>query len=182
MNGRHTMPAKGGTMDMNSEAIEQAGLPSRPAASKHTWIVVGIALVALLVAVAGVVTLRGNENAAGEGVTSGLTQSVDGGGVTVKATWNGDRSAPAFTVALDTHTVDLDGYDLSDLAALRVNGTEIAPVTWGAPKGGHHREGELTFPVTMPDGTPVISADTIELVLVVRGVGGMEERVLRWSL
>ena len=51
-----------------------------------------------------------------------------------------------FAVAMDTHSVDLDGYDLSTLVVLQTgDGRETMPVSWDAPKGGHHRKGKLVF-------------------------------------
>ena len=49
---------------------------------------------------------------------------------------------------------------------------------WAAPKGGHHREGALTFEGA---AAPFFAgAKWIELVLP--GVGDLPERTLRWEL
>ena len=113
--------------------------------------------------------------------SGGATQTNDGGQVTVKATWNGLNAGPVFEVALDTHAVDLDGLDLAQLAALRVDGgREVRPSGWDAPTGGHHRSGRLTFPTTTADGKPLISADTRSIELVIRDVAGVGERVFVW--
>src|SRR5262245_56133956 len=71
--------------------------------------------------------------------SGGTTQINDAGQVTIKATWNGLSAGPVFDIALDTHVVDLDSFDLAQLAVLRVDGREIPPAGWNAPKGGHHR-------------------------------------------
>jgi hypothetical protein len=49
---------------------------------------------------------------------------------------------------------------------------------WAAPKGGHHREGRLTFD---GDAAPFF-ADATWIELVINGVGGVPERVLRWDV
>ncbi len=70
------------------------------------------------------------------------------------------------------------------MALLRTSqGQEVRPIKWEAPKGGHHREGSLSFPVSGPDGQPLILAgpDTRSFELVLQGVGGVPERVLTWN-
>ena len=109
--------------------------------------------------------------------SGGATQTNEGGQVTVKATWNGVSTGPVFDIVMDTHAVDLDGYDLAQLAILRVDGREIQPEGWDAPKGGHHRQGTLTFPAT----TAVITSGTRTVELVIRDVAGVPERVFRWT-
>ena len=81
---------------------------------------------------------------------------------------------------MDTHAVDLDGFDLKQLAVLRVDGREIQPAGWDAPKGGHHRSGTLSFPATGSDGRPLITADTRSIELLIRDVAGVPERVFVW--
>jgi hypothetical protein len=82
---------------------------------------------------------------------------------------------------MDTHAVDLDGYDLKQLAALRIDGgREVEPVGWDAPKGGHHREGTLTFPATA-DGRPLVESDARTIELIIRDVAGVPERSFRWT-
>ena len=114
-------------------------------------------------------------------VSGELSQVSEGGGVTLKATWLSDQAAPTFAVVLDTHSVALDGYDLRTLAILRADGREIVPTSWAAPAGGHHRTGMLTFPATAADGSPLITPQTRQVELVLRGVGDLPERVLTWS-
>jgi hypothetical protein len=99
--------------------------------------------------------------------------------VTVAATWNGPDAGPVFTVVLDTHSVDLDSIDLTRLAVLRTPTGEIAATEWSAPKGGHHRSGELRFPATTADGRPTLANGPVELV--VRDVAGVAERSFRWQ-
>lgn len=112
----------------------------------------------------------------------GDTQKSEGGQVTVKVTWQGADAGPVFTVVMDTHSVDLDGIDLRDLAMLRTNeGREARATGWDAAKGGHHREGTLTFPPTATDGNPLISTATETITLTIRDVAGVAERSFQWS-
>ena len=152
----------------------------------YTWAVL-LVIVAVLVRVAlGVWTTltpaQPANPAPAAAPSSAATQTNEGGQVTVKATWQGPSAGPVFTVVMDTHAVDLDGYDLKQLAALRIDGgREVQPAGWDAPKGGHHREGTLTFPVTAADGRPLIGSDTRTIELIIRDVAGVRERDLRWT-
>lgn len=113
------------------------------------------------------------------------TQTSQGGSVTIRVLWQGEESPGAslsFGVAMDTHSVDLDNVDLSKLATLRNDtGREVKPISWEAPKGGHHRSGTLVFPLA-DGGTPVLTADTKYVELTIRDIAGVKERVLRWDL
>ena len=129
----------------------------------------------------------GGATPASTGVTSttgdARAQTSDSGQVTVKVTWPGIAAGPAFDVVLDTHSIDLDGYDLMKLALLRTDdGREVAPTGWDAPKGGHHRQGTLAFPKASADGKPIFGSTTRSIELIVRDVGGVPERSLRWAL
>src|SRR5215207_1801953 len=109
------------------------------------------------------------------------TQTGQAGAVTIKATWLGPDAGPVFTVVLDTLAVNLDAYDLSQLAALRADQDAAAtPIGWDAPAGGHHREGTLSFPLTKADGSPLITPETQVIQLSIREVGGSPETVLQW--
>jgi hypothetical protein len=117
--------------------------------------------------------------AAGSG---GATQTNEGGQVTVKATWSGLTAGPVFDIIMDTHAVDLDSYDLTQLAVLRVDGTlEVRPASWDAPKGGHHRKGTLAFPTTAADGRALVGPGTRTVEIIVRDVAGVPERIFRWT-
>ncbi|MBI3327599.1 MAG: hypothetical protein HYZ81_12975 [Nitrospinae bacterium] len=87
-------------------------------------------------------------------------------------------------VKLDTHAVDLDQYPLEKLAVLRdAQGQEIPALGVESPSGsGHHREGMLTFPGTDANGKLVLSPEAETLTLILRGIGGVPERVFRWQL
>ncbi len=114
---------------------------------------------------------------------SGMTRTSEGGQVTIKVTWQGRNAGPVFTVEMDTHAVDLDSYDLRQLAVLRTDqGQEMQPNGWNAPAGGHHRTGTLTFPVTTASGTPVIGPNTRTIELMIRNVSSIPERSFQWTL
>jgi hypothetical protein len=84
---------------------------------------------------------------------------------------------------MNTHAIDLDGYDLRQLAVLRTEkGQEVQPIGWDAPKGGHHRQGTLTFPTKTTAGEPVISSSTRSVEIVIRDVAGVPERTFQWKL
>ncbi|HEX2916393.1 MAG TPA: hypothetical protein VH186_36870 [Chloroflexia bacterium] len=128
-------------------------------------------------------SLAASPNPSGSPATAALSKTSEGGQVTVKATWQGVGSGLTFQVSLDTHSVDLDSYDLARMAVLRTaEGQEVKPNGWEAAKGGHHRSGTLTFPVTAPDGRKLLGPDTRSFELVLKGVGGVPERVLSWSI
>jgi hypothetical protein len=111
------------------------------------------------------------------------TQTAQAGQVTIKATWEGAENGPLFTVVLDTHAVNLDAYDLVKLAVLRTDQAgDVLPIGWDAPAGGHHRQGTLTFPLTRADGSPTLPAETRQIELSIREVGGVPETVLTWTL
>jgi hypothetical protein len=136
----------------------------------------------LAVALIGLLLLGGtNRSDLDSTAADRASQTLDGGSVSVTATWNGLAAGPVFSIAMDTHSVDLDDIDLSVLAVLRVDGVEVTATSWDAPKGGHHREGMLMFPDTRADGTPLIGAGTSTIDLVVRDVAGVPERVFQWT-
>jgi hypothetical protein len=105
-------------------------------------------------------------------------RTSEGGMVTVAASWRGPGAGATFDVKLDTHSVDLDALDLSNAVLRNDRGENLAARPWTSPKGGHHREGVLTF-----DGEAAsffAGAKWIELGLV--GVGDIRERTFRWEI
>lgn len=110
--------------------------------------------------------------------STGATQVSDGGQVTVTAAWNGLAAGATFDIKLDTHSVDLDALDLANAVLRNDRGQTLAARPWTAAKGGHHREGTLTF-----DGDAasfLARAKWIELSL--SGIGDIPERTLRWTI
>ena len=110
--------------------------------------------------------------------TGATTRTSDGGQVTVVADWAGPAYGAVFDVKLDTHSVDLDALDLSNAVLRNDRGETLTAQRWAAPKGGHHREGSLTFEGDAPSF--FAGARWIEIVL--SGVGDLPERTIRWEL
>jgi hypothetical protein len=117
--------------------------------------------------------------------TGPRTAKSEAGQVTVAVTWAGPTPAATqteFNVVLDTHAIDLDGFDLRELAVLRTDtGIEVRPMAWRAPKGGHHREGPLVFPST-DGGRAIPGADARSVEIIIRDVAGVPERRFAWPL
>ena len=114
---------------------------------------------------------------------SPATQTSEGGEVTVEVVWEGESAGPTFDVTMDTHSVDLDGYDLRKQAVLRNDRSqEVRAKAWDAPKGGHHRQGKLSFPEKTADGSDLIRPDTRKIELLIRDVAGVPERRFEWNL
>jgi len=101
------------------------------------WVRVGvIALVGLAVLVGVGLWVRSNSGATATTQPGTMMQTNEDGQITIKATWQGRGAGPVFAVEMDTHVVNLDGYDLKQLAVLRTDqGQEIQPVSWNAPTG-----------------------------------------------
>lgn len=98
--------------------------------------------------------------------------------MTVVAVWPGPDAGAAFDITLDTHSVDLDALDLADAILRNDRGDTLTATPWDAPKGGHHREGALTF-----DGDAASFLDDAEWIeLVFTGIGDLPERTLRWEV
>ena len=112
--------------------------------------------------------------------TNGLVQSNTGGSVTIDVEWIKAKDGYlVFNLAMNTHSVDLDQYDLGELAVLYDDaGNEYNPVSWDSAAGGHHRQGTLTFP--LPGSLSQGTATYVEVVI--RDVAGINERVLKWEL
>ncbi len=112
----------------------------------------------------------------GNSSVNGLTQSHNGGAVTIDVEWLGEKSGNLLLkVAMNTHSVDLDSYDLGKLALLRDDkGKQYLPASWDSRRGGHHRQGVLIF--QDPDSEPKY------LDLIIRDVAGVKERAFRWEL
>lgn len=107
---------------------------------------------------------------------AGLTKQSRQGPVTVAVTPTSPLAVETplkFRIVLDTHSVGLDDIALERAVVLRAaDGSEIAPSAVEQPKGsGHHREALVVFP-------PV--TERREVQLVVKNVGGVEERVFVW--
>jgi len=110
------------------------------------------------------------------GAVAALTRTHSGGGVTVKVTYLSPQGSegPRFEVVLDTHSVDLDAYDLKGLSLLRdERGKAYQPTQVENKGGGHHREITLGF--------PQLPSSPRRLELVIKDIAGVKERVFRWE-
>lgn len=106
-----------------------------------------------------------------------LARTQAGGGVTVTATYANPRRGedPRFDVALNTHSVNLDGYDLKSLSVLRDDaGKEYKPLRVDNEGGGHHRRATLVFPKPDPKAK--------HLELVIKEIAGVKARSFGWDL
>ena len=146
----------------------------------------GLLLALLLLAgVAGAACSRGSDAGKAAGAAQGSlggTLSDDDGKITLKVTWDGQSDPLVFQVGMDTHSVDLDGYDLAALSVLRTDRGEMRPRGWEAPKGGHHREGTLTFDAATARTALSLGSGASYIELAVLDVGAKPERVFRWDL
>ena len=112
--------------------------------------------------------------------TNGPVQSNNGGAVNIDVKWlSVENDKLVFDVSMNTHSVNLDQYDLGKLAILRDElGNEYVPVSWNSAPGGHHRKGTLTF--AFPEA--LSQGKTKYLELIIHDVAGVGERVLKWEL
>ena len=148
--------------------------------NRHTGtVLIGLIVGASLAACSNVASSSGIPAVSGSSeLAASATQTSEGGQVTVVATWIGPAAGALIDIALDTHSVDLDALDLADATLRNDRGETLTARPWAAPKGGHHREGALTFDGNAPEF--FAGAKWMELVLV--GVGDLPERTLRWEV
>jgi hypothetical protein len=109
--------------------------------------------------------------------TSNLTQNAAGGGVTTKVTFLNPQSVdePRFQIVLDTHSVNLDGYEVKTIVVLRDDiGKNYGPTAVENKGGGHHRETFVSF--------PKLSPGTKRMELVIKDIAGVKERTFVWNL
>lgn len=106
------------------------------------------------------------------GAAAGSHRAIDGGqgGVIAEATHEQKADDLEFTVSLNTHTVDLTNFDPSTEIRLQAAGQEYKPKTAvsAGERSSHHQNYRLSF-------APV---DDTNVVVVVRDVGGIEQREL----
>jgi hypothetical protein len=105
----------------------------------------------------------------------GSAQTASAGGVTVKVTYlSQTKHESRFSVALDTHSANLDSFDLTVLSTLRDDtGIQLKPTAIENKGSGHHREAILTFP------RPSLNRKWLELVI--KDLAGERERIFRWQ-
>ncbi len=130
-------------------------------------------IVALLIGIVSSATLSTGWMYAAAGTD--LSRTVSGAGVTVKVTYLAHASDDLrFSVAMDTHSVNLDGYDLKGLSFVRDDtGAVMQAVEVKNKGGGHHCEVILVFPRALGDWK--------WLEVVIKDVAGVKERTFRWD-
>ncbi len=108
-----------------------------------------------------------------------MVQTCSSGYVTFDVKWQeAGNGKLTFGVSMDTHSVELDGYDLGKSSILQDDqGNEYRPQAWDSAPGGHHRSGSLVFP--LPDSVAQGAAKYLQLE-VKETDGG--DRVFRWDL
>lgn len=118
-----------------------------------------------------------------------LTRHHSGGGVEIDVTLLNSGAVYSgndlvFDVGMNTHSVPLDKYVMEELSYVRdERGRAFKALAWESPKGGgHHRFGKLKFSGKDKDGIPIIMRDDKYIEVVIKDVGGVKERVLRWEL
>ena len=80
-----------------------------------------------------------------------------------------------FELVLDTHSVNLESYDLKTISVLRDgSGNVYSPKAVENKGSDHHRQSTLVF--AKPGG----GAERLELVI--KDVAGVKERIFRWDL
>ena len=85
-----------------------------------------------------------------------------------------DAKTWEFEVTLETHTQDLKD-DLVKSSTLIADGMQHAPLEWkGAPPGGHHRKGVLSFKAITPQPP--------SMELQIRLTGDAAPRTFKWLL
>lgn len=142
-----------------------------------------IAIFALAAIIAGCASspARPEEQTAPNNIPGGgLAQSNTGGAVTIEVKWLPERNdSLVFDVSMNTHSANLDGYDLKQMAVLRDGqGNEYYPTSWNSAPGGHHRSGRLTF--VRPDSFGMGQVKSFELII--RDVASVKERVFKWLI
>ncbi|HSP47141.1 MAG TPA: hypothetical protein VLN47_03585 [Clostridiaceae bacterium] len=104
-------------------------------------------------------------------------------GVTLENPIQDDEAYLVFKTQLNTHSVDLDGYDYEKLATLRTSeGLKISKgILWERPEGDiHHFIGYYKVPRII-DGKNVVTKDTTYLELRITGIDNVEDRTFRWE-
>lgn len=150
--------------------------------------------------VAGALIALSAHAAAGQSPPAQATRTDAQGGITVKAVFvtstyfKANPTDPlagkvdperniVFAITLDTHSGDLTRFDFVKNVTLRNDrGQQVTPSRWVATAdGAHHRAGGLVFARTDQAGR-AMDAQVRVLELIVRDLGGVPERTLRWTL
>jgi hypothetical protein len=178
-------------LDQSVQSVQGVQRQAGGVIPRRQLIIIGAAmltLVAVMVYMSFKSLSQGNGSpAASSAISPRLASTPDqgnsGGDVTVRLTWTGPEAGPMFNVVMDSHSVNLDPYDLGKMVVLRTNdGRESAPLSWDAPAGGHHRKGQLVFSELALDGKPLVAADTESIELVIYDLSDVPTRSFKWQL
>lgn len=104
-------------------------------------------------------------------------------GVTFENPLQDDQEYLVFRTQLNTHSVDLDGYDYGKLATIQTSeGIRITDgIIWEKPEGDvHHFVGYYKVPRII-DGKDILTRDTAYLELRITGIDRVEDRTFRWE-
>lgn len=127
-------------------------------------------------------TQQAQENQASNQLNdNALTRTSDGGNVSVDVTFENpstkEKDPLVFQVAMNTHSVNLDGYDLAKMAVLKTNdGREFRDFTEETQGMGHHRTIYLKI-----NNKGIITSKTKSLELVLKDVAGVPTREFKWE-
>ena len=85
----------------------------------------------------------------------------------------GAETQTVFLVSMNTHSVDLSGYDLTQISELLAAGQRLAPIRWvSTSDDSHHRAGALLFPKVN---------QRVPLELRIKTIAGVAVRTFRWA-
>ena len=123
-----------------------------------------------------------------QSIVGPATAKNRGGAVTVEAKYLGTATVGAvealrFEIKLDTHSVNVDQYDLKQLATLRNDrGVAVKPLSFEKNGSGHHVQNVLSFPAKDEAGKPVMSGTAKAIELVLFDIADVPQRILRWDV
>lgn len=104
-------------------------------------------------------------------------------GVTLENPLQDDEAYLVFKTQLNTHSVEVDGYDFGKLATLKTSDGILSTdrILWEKSGGdSHHFVGYYKVPRII-EGKKVVDADTEYVELIVTGIGNVENRTFRWE-
>lgn len=125
---------------------------------------------------------QASENKVGSQVDeNALVRSNEGGSVSMDVTFENpvtkEKDSLVFEVAMNTHSVNLDTYDLAKLAVLKTSdGREFTNFTKETQGMGHHKTISLKI-----KNKGIITPKTKSLTLVLKDVAGVPSREFNWE-
>jgi hypothetical protein len=145
--------------------------------SRFWKMMLAISILLMVVITAGCSSSSAATQKTASSPAGGQVRSNSGGSVTIAVTWLGVKAKVlSFDIVMDTHSVDLDQYDLGKLTILTDDkGNEYSLVSWNSQPGGHHRTGKLTFSQVDPQVKPG------KLELTISNVAGVSQRTFTWD-